>query len=69
MLGLSGVTPPDDALPSVCRSALMPQNAARLRSELPVSVSRAASTNPAATATAEPPLERPGSHGLRQAPR
>ncbi len=72
MLGLSGVTPATGTRPCVGRSALTPQNDAGLRSEPPVSVPSAASTIPAATATAEPPLEPPGmrsrSHGLRQAP-
>ena len=47
----------------------MPQSAAGWRMEPPVSLPRAQSASPAATAAAEPPLEPPGtvarSHGLR----
>jgi hypothetical protein len=47
-----------------------PQRAAGWRIEPPVSEPSAAGTNPAATATAEPPLDPPGvrvgSHGFRE---
>jgi hypothetical protein len=39
----------------------MPQQAAGIRIEPPVSVPRAASASPAASAAAEPPLEPPAS--------
>ena len=60
MLGLSGVTPVIGTSPWVGRRVLTPQNDAGFRSDPPVSVPSAASTSPAATATADPPLEPPG---------
>src|SRR5690625_4597034 len=58
--------------PYVGRSPNRPQNAAGMRTELPVSVPNEASQNPAATAAAEPPLEPPAmrlsSNGLRHWP-
>src|SRR5215510_6020834 len=51
---------------------MMPQRAAGWRIDPPVSEPSASGTRPAATATAEPPLDPPGmrsvAHGLRAGP-
>ena len=71
--GLTGRMPDGETLPHVGRRPVMPVSAAGMRIEDPVSVPTAHHAMPAATATAEPPLEPPGmrsmSHGLRQLPK
>ena len=70
--GLAGTTPRTDSQPGVGFSPTTPQNIAGTRPDPAVSVPRARSASPVATATAEPldepPLTRPGATGLSQAP-
>ena len=51
--------------PTVVLSPTVPQSAAGIRTDPPVSVPRAIGTRPAATATPEPLLEPPGAWGTR----
>src|SRR5689334_21890499 len=64
----SGYTPSSGTRPQVVFRPAIPQQAAGIRTEPPVSVPRATSASPAATATAEPlddpPGSRPGSSGF-----
>lgn len=68
----AGTTPAVGTRPRVGLRPTMPLNAAGTRPEPAVSVPRAKSTMPRATATAEPELEPPltlaGSYALRTAP-
>src|SRR6266567_6225721 len=70
--GASGYTPSSGTRPQVVFRPAIPQQAAGIRTEPPVSVPRATSASPAATATAEPlddpPGSRPGSSGLAGVP-
>src|ERR1700759_4595776 len=59
--GASGYTPSSGTRPQVVFRPAIPQQAAGIRTEPPVSVPRATSASPAATATAEPLDEPPGS--------
>src|SRR6516162_5198050 len=72
MDGASGYTPSRGTRPQVVFRPAIPQQAAGIRTEPPVSVPRAASASPAATATAEPlddpPGSRPGSAGFTGVP-
>ena len=69
---LTGRTPRLETRPCVGRNPATPQNAAGMRIEPPVSVPSAASQRSSATATAEPPLDPPGTwsgfQGLRHWP-
>ena len=71
-LGASGKTPSIGTRPCVGLKPTIPQHAAGMRIEPPVSVPSAASHRPAASAAAEPPLEPPGmrsgSSGLTTSP-
>ena len=58
--GASGYTPSTDTRPQVVFRPAIPQQAAGIRTEPPVSVPRATSASPAATATAEPLDDPPG---------
>src|ERR1700691_410775 len=66
------ISPQRDTRPYVGIRPGMPQQAAGWRIEPPVSVPRATTANPAATAAAEPPLEPPGTRsratGFRTGP-
>ncbi len=68
----AGTTPVHGMTPRVGLTPTMPFKAAGTRPEPAVSVPRARSTRPSATATADPELEPPeifaGSHALRTAP-
>src|ERR1700761_4187118 len=68
----SGYTPSSGTRPQVVFRPAIPQQAAGIRTEPPVSVPRATSASPAATATAEPlddpPGSRPGSSGFTGVP-
>src|SRR6201981_3334420 len=70
--GASGYTPSSGTRPQVVFRPAIPQQAAGIRTEPPVSVPRATSASPAATATAEPledpPGSRRGSSGLAGVP-
>src|SRR6185437_621911 len=70
--GASGYTPSSGTRPQVVFRPAIPQQAAGIRTEPPVSVPRATSASPAATATAEPlddpPGSRPGSSGCTGVP-
>src|SRR6478735_2749999 len=72
MDGASGYTPSSGTRPQVVFRPAIPQQAAGIRTEPPVSVPRATSASPAATATAEPlddpPGSRPGSSGFTGVP-
>src|SRR6266568_5034967 len=59
--GASGYTPSTGTRPQVVFRPAIPQQAAGIRTEPPVSVPRATSASPAATATAEPLDDPPGS--------
>ena len=61
MEGASGYTPSSGTRPQVVFRPVTPQQAAGIRTEPPVSVPRATSASPAATATAEPLDDPPGS--------
>ena len=50
--------------PTVVFRPVVPQRAAGMRTEPPVSLPRAMGTSPEATATAEPLLEPPGTWGV-----
>ena len=63
---LIGVTPAFETRPSVGRMPTSPLTAAGRRTEPPVSVPRLARAMPAATATADPPLEPPGMRSRSQ---
>ena len=71
-LGASGKTPSIATRPCVGLKPAIPQQAAGMRIEPPLSVPRAASASPVTSATAEPPLDppgiRPGSSGLTTSP-
>jgi hypothetical protein len=58
--GASGYTPFTDTRPHVVFSPVTPQQAAGMRTEPPVSVPKATSASPVATATADPLEEPPG---------
>ena len=68
----SGYTPSSGTRPQVVFRPVIPQQAAGIRTEPPVSVPRATSASPVATATAEPldepPGSRPGSSGFGGVP-
>lgn len=68
----AGHTPLRSTRPNEGLSPYTPQQAAGMRMEPPVSLPRAKSTRPAATATAEPledpPGTRPGARGLTGVP-
>src|SRR3954454_14247778 len=72
MLAQAGTTPSVGSRPGVGLSPTIPLNAAGTRPEPAVSVPRARSAMPSATATAEPELDPPdtyaGSTALRTAP-
>ncbi len=72
-LGASGRTPSRLIRPQVVFSPAIPQHAAGMRIEPPVSVPKATSASPAATAVAEPldepPGTRRGSSGLTGVPK
>ncbi len=69
---LTGNTPSLLIDPQLGRRPVIPHAAAGRRTDPPVSVPRDASTNPAATAIPEPPLDPPGTrarfHGLYDGP-
>ncbi len=71
-LGASGKTPSIGTSPYVGLNPAMPQQAAGMRIEPPVSVPSAPSASPATSAAAEPPLEppavRPGNDGFGTTP-
>src|SRR5207245_4865402 len=58
-LGASGKTPSIGTRPNVGLKPTMPQHAAGMRIDPPVSVPSAPATSPSASAAAEPPLEPP----------
>ncbi len=65
-------TPPSGYRPVLGRKPVMPQNAAGMRVDPPVSVPKAKGTTPRAIAAAlppdDPPATRAGSKGLRTGP-
>ena len=71
-VGENGITPATETNPCDGRSPQMPQLLAGTRTEPPVSVPRAKSANPQATAAAEPledpPGTRSGAAGFRGVP-
>ena len=71
-LGASGKTPSVDTRPHVGLNPTTPQQAAGSRIDPALSLPRAASHSPAASAAAEPPLDPPGmrerSSGLTTSP-
>ena len=73
MLGASGHTPVSGIRPQVVLRPVMPQHAAGMRIDPPVSDPYATSASPLATATAEPledpPGTRSGSSGLTGVPK
>jgi hypothetical protein len=66
--GAIGISPAVERRPCVVRMPKIPQNEAGTRTDPPVSVPKAKSQSPAATAAAEPeeepPGTRPGARGL-----
>src|SRR6266705_2536002 len=63
--GANGFTPATDTNPCDGRKPQIPQLLAGTRVEPPVSVPKAKSTRPHATAEADPPGTRSGARGLR----
>ncbi len=71
-VGANGITPATETMPCEGRSPQMPQLLAGTRTDPPVSVPRAKSASPQATAAADPqddpPGIRPGAAGLSGVP-